>query len=35
MPQDELSATELLLRAGASEPSAVERIFPLVYDELR
>ena len=35
MAEDQLSATELLLRAGAGEPSAVERIFPLVYDELR
>lgn len=35
MTEDQLSATELLLRAGAGEPSAVERIFPLVYDELR
>ena len=35
MAEDQLSATELLLRAGAGEPSAVERMFPLVYDELR
>jgi len=35
MADDELSATELLLRAGAGETSAVESMFPLVYDELR
>jgi RNA polymerase sigma factor (TIGR02999 family) len=35
MAEQELSATELLLRAGAGEPSAVERIFPIVYDVLR
>src|ERR1044071_4734743 len=35
MADDQLSATELLLRAGAGEPGAVERMFPLVYDELR
>jgi RNA polymerase sigma factor (TIGR02999 family) len=35
MAEDQLSATELLLRAGAGEAGAVERMFPLVYDELR
>jgi RNA polymerase sigma factor (TIGR02999 family) len=35
MAEDQLSATELLLRAGAGEASAVESMFPLVYDELR
>jgi RNA polymerase sigma factor (TIGR02999 family) len=35
MAEDQLSATELLLRAGAGEPGAVESMFPLVYDELR
>ena len=29
------SVTELLLRADAGEADAVERIFPLIYDELR
>src|SRR5690349_25086279 len=35
MAETELSATDLLLRAGAGEAKAVESIFPLVYDELR
>jgi RNA polymerase sigma factor (TIGR02999 family) len=35
MADDELSATDLLLRAGAGEAGAVEGMFPLVYDELR
>jgi len=35
MAEDQLSATELLLRAGAGEPGAVEGMFPLVYAELR
>jgi RNA polymerase sigma factor (TIGR02999 family) len=35
MAEDQLSATELLLRTGAGEAGAVERMFPLVYDELR
>lgn len=35
MAEDQLSATDLLLRAGAGEASAVESMFPLVYDELR
>lgn len=35
MADEELSATDLLLRAGGGEAAAVERIFPLVYDELR
>jgi RNA polymerase sigma factor (TIGR02999 family) len=35
MAEDDLSATELLLRAGAGEAGAVERMFPVVYDELR
>ena len=35
MADAELSATDLLLRAGAGEASAVESIFPVVYDELR
>jgi RNA polymerase sigma factor (TIGR02999 family) len=30
-----LSATELLRAAGAGDRSAVDRMFPLVYDELR
>jgi RNA polymerase sigma-70 factor (ECF subfamily) len=29
------SVTDLLLRAHAGEPGAADRIFPLVYDELR
>jgi RNA polymerase sigma factor (TIGR02999 family) len=35
MAESEASATELLLRAGAGQTGAVERMFPLVYDELR
>lgn len=35
MAEDQLSATDLLLRAGAGEAGAVEGMFPLVYDELR
>ena len=35
MAEDQLSATELLRRAGAGETGAVESMFPLVYDELR
>ena len=35
MAEEQLSATELLLRTSAGEPGAVERMFPLVYDELR
>src|SRR5262245_56536838 len=35
MADAELSATDLLLRAGAGEASAVESVFPVVYDELR
>ena len=35
MAADELSATELLLRAGSGDTGAVERMFPLVYDELK
>ena len=35
MADDALSATDLLLRAGAGEMRAVETMFPLVYDELR
>ena len=35
MADDQLSATDLLLRAGAGEPGAVESMFPIVYDELR
>jgi RNA polymerase sigma factor (TIGR02999 family) len=35
MEEDRSSATELLLRAGAGETSALERLIPLVYDELR
>src|SRR5678816_677178 len=35
MADEALSATDLLLRAGAGETNAVETIFPLVYDELR
>lgn len=33
--EEHWSATELLLRAGAGEASAVERMVPLVYEELR
>jgi RNA polymerase sigma factor (TIGR02999 family) len=35
MAEDKLSATDLLLRAGSGEPSALEGMFPLVYNELR
>jgi RNA polymerase sigma factor (TIGR02999 family) len=35
LAEDQLSPTDLLLHAGAGEPGAVERMFPLVYDELR
>ena len=35
MAEEQLSATELLLRAGAGEAKAVESMFPLVYEELR
>jgi RNA polymerase sigma factor (TIGR02999 family) len=35
MADEETSATDLLLRAGAGESSAVASMFPLVYDELR
>lgn len=35
MADDQRSATDLLLRAGAGEAGAVESMFPLVYDELR
>ena len=35
MADEQLSATELLRRAGDGEAGAVERMFPLVYDELR
>jgi RNA polymerase sigma factor (TIGR02999 family) len=35
MAEDQLSATDLLLRAGSGETGAVERMFPHVYDELR
>jgi RNA polymerase sigma factor (TIGR02999 family) len=35
MAGDEFSATDLLLRAGAGQPGALDSIFPLVYDELR
>jgi RNA polymerase sigma factor (TIGR02999 family) len=35
MADEQLSATDLLLRAGAGEAAAVESMFPLVYDELR
>src|SRR5215213_8054725 len=35
MAEDQLSATDLLLRAGAGEPGAVDGMFPLIYDELR
>jgi RNA polymerase sigma factor (TIGR02999 family) len=35
MEADLSSATELLLRGGAGEASALERLVPLVYDELR
>jgi RNA polymerase sigma factor (TIGR02999 family) len=35
MAEDQPSATDLLLRAGAGDARAVESVFPLVYDELR
>jgi len=35
MAEDDVSATDLLLRAGAGDARAVESVFPLVYDELR
>ena len=35
MADDQLSATDLLLRAGAGEQGAVESMFPIVYEELR
>jgi RNA polymerase sigma factor (TIGR02999 family) len=35
MAEDQLSATDLLLRAGAGDAGAAESMFPLVYDELR
>ena len=35
MGEHQLSATDLLLRAGTGETSAVESMVPLVYDELR
>jgi RNA polymerase sigma factor (TIGR02999 family) len=35
MVEDQPSATDLLLRAGAGEAGAVESMFPVVYDELR
>ena len=35
MAESDRSATDLLLRAGAGEASAVEGVFPIVYDELR
>ena len=35
MAEDELPATDLLLRAGAGQPDAVDRMFPVIYDELR
>ena len=35
MTDDQLTATDLLLRAGAGDRTAVESVFPLVYDELR
>jgi len=35
MGEHQLSATDLLLRAGAGETGAVESMVPLVYDELR
>jgi len=35
MADEQLPATDLLLRAGAGEPGAVASMFPLVYDELR
>jgi RNA polymerase sigma factor (TIGR02999 family) len=35
MPDEQLPATDLLLRAGTGEAGAVESMFPVVYDELR
>jgi RNA polymerase sigma factor (TIGR02999 family) len=35
MADEERSATDLLVRAGAGDAHAVERMFPLVYEELR
>src|SRR5574338_850135 len=35
MAEDELSATDLLLRASAGQTDAVDGMFPVIYDELR
>jgi RNA polymerase sigma factor (TIGR02999 family) len=35
MAEDERPATDLLLRASACRPDAVDGMFPVVYDELR
>ena len=35
MAEDERPATDLLLRASAGRPDAVDGMFPVVYDELR
>ena len=35
MADEQLPATDLLLRAGAGEAAAVASMFPLVYEELR
>lgn len=35
MAADELSATDLLLRASTGYPDAVDGMFPVIYDELR
>ena len=34
MAEDELPATDLLLRAGAGQPDAVDGMFPVIYDDL-
>jgi RNA polymerase sigma factor (TIGR02999 family) len=35
MAEDERPATDLLFRAGAAQPDAVDGMFPVIYDELR
>ena len=35
MAENELPATDLLLRASAGQPDAVDGMFPVIYDELR
>jgi len=35
MAENDLPATDLLLRASAGQPDAVDWMFPVIYDELR